>query len=137
MEVVQFVQNAVTGTRNTTSTSYVASGLGVTITPKYATSKLLVAVHGGRVLCANTQQIDFRLYEGTSAVDSFRLGSVYQNAGSGTDVYYNGFDYMAYLDASSTTARTYNLYYKTSTGPAWFVDAGDIQTFITVTEIAQ
>lgn len=135
--VVQFVRNSVTSNITTTSSSYVASGLSVTITPKFSTSKLLVKVEGGRPsIQASGRQMDLKLYEGTNAADSFRLGSMYQNVGI---VYYNGSNYTSYLDATNTNSRTYNLYWKSAIGglTVHLSDSVDIETSMSVMEIAQ
>jgi len=135
--VVQFVRNSVTSNITTTSSSYVASGLSVTITPKFSTSKLLVKIEGGRPsIQASGRQMDLKLYEGTNPVDSFRLGSMYQNVGV---VYYNGSNYTSYLDATNTNSRTYNLYWKSSIGSltVHLSDSTDIETSMSVMEVAQ
>lgn len=136
--VVQVVRNSITGTVATSSTSYVASGLGLTITPKFSTSKLFISVNVGRPSIQNNgRQLDFKLYEGSSAVDSNRLGSLYHNAGSGVAIYYGSTSYNIYLDASNTNARTYNLYYKAFGGSVNISDSSDIESAMIVMEIAQ
>lgn len=134
--VVQVVHNSIQGVTSTASTTYVPSGLSVTISPKFSTSKLVVSIHGSRPYIDNGEQIDFMLYEGASAVTGNRLGSVYHNSGSA--IYYGGINYLSYLDAASTTARTYNMYFRSATtGTVYLSDAGDIGMDMMVMEIAQ
>ena len=125
------------GVVSTSSSSYVASGLGVTITPKSSTSTILISVHGGRPNINSGEQMDFKIYEGTTALSSDRLGSFYHDAGG--NIYSAGINYLNVVDATSTTARTYNLYYKSSIGSATvhISDASDISIYMSIMEIAQ
>lgn len=136
--VVQVQRGTLSAVTSTSSTSYVSSGLGVTITPKFSTSKLFISVNVARPSIQNTgRQLDFKMYEGSSAIDSNRLGSLYHNAGSGVAVYYGSTAYNVYLDASNTSARTYNLYYKAYGGSVHINDSSDIESAMIVMEIAQ
>lgn len=135
--VIQIARGTLSAVTSTSSTSYVSSGLGVTITPKFSTSKLLISVNVARPsIHVNNRQLDFKLYEGSSAIDSNRLGSLYHNTGTGS-IYYGSTAYNVYLDASNTNARTYNLYYRASNGQVHINDAADIESSMTVMEIAQ
>ena len=135
--VIQVQRSTLNAITSTTSTSYVASGLGVTITPKFSTSKLFISVNLARPSIQNTgRQMDFKMYEGSSAIDANRLGSLYHNAGSGVAIYYGSTAYNLYLDATNTNARTYNLYYKAYGGDCHINDATDVVSAMIVMEIA-
>jgi hypothetical protein len=134
--VVQVQTGVKRGVVGTSSSSYVASGLGVSITPKFSNSKLLISIHGGRPNIASGQQMDFTIYENTTALSSDRLGSFYHDAGG--NIYSAGINYLNTVDVTSTTTRTYNFYYKSSvSGTVHISDASDISIYMTVTEIAQ
>jgi hypothetical protein len=134
--VVQVQTGVKRGVVSTSSSSYVASGLGVSITPKFSNSKLLVGIHGGRPNIASLQQIDFTIYENTTALSSDRLGSFYHD--SGGNIYSAGINYLNTVDVTSTTTRTYNLYYKSAvSGTVYLSDAGDISIYMTVMEVAR
>ena len=135
--VVQIARGASSALSSTTSNSYIASGLGATITPKFSTSKLLISVNVARPSLSTTGiQLDFILYEGSSALDGNRLGSLYHNTGSGA-IYFGSTAYNRYLNATNTNARTYNLYYRASGGTVTINDAADIESSMTIMEIAQ
>jgi len=74
--VVQ-IQNVIrTGAGNTTtSTSFVDTGLSLNITPKSATSKILVIVHQVTAILggASTTRIDFRCIEANSSTEVYRM----------------------------------------------------------------
>jgi hypothetical protein len=74
--VVQ-IQNVIrTGAGNTTtSTSFVDTGLSLNITPKFATSKILVIVHQVTAILggSNATRIDFRCIEANSSTEVYRM----------------------------------------------------------------
>ena len=127
----------------TSSTSAVASGLSVTITPKFNNSKVLVLVsmNGLYTQTAGTYGV-YHLYKGGSIVN-FMSSVQGQNAGS-------GFEYGAclahqFLDSPATTsATTYEVYYLSAgtTGSVGFNNyalGGNNTTHSTITamELAQ
>jgi len=135
--VIQVARGTLSALTSTTSTSYVASGLGVTITPKFSTSKLLISVDVGRPSLPDQNiQLDFKMYEGSSAIDSNRLGSLYHNTGTGS-IYFGGTAFNLYLNATNTNARTYNLYYRASGGTVNLNDSTDVESSMTIMEVAQ
>lgn len=135
--VVQVQTGSKRGVVSTSSSAYVASGLGVSITPKFSTSTLLISIHGGRPNINSGEQIDFKIYEGTTALSGDRLGSFFHDAGG--NIYSAGINYLNTVDATSTTARTYNLYYRSAISSAVvnLSDASDISIYMSVMEIAQ
>ena len=74
--VVQFenVTNNGAG-NNTSSTSFVDTGLSINITPKFATSKIFVMVHQVTALLGGTAhtRCDFRCIEANSGTELYRM----------------------------------------------------------------
>ena len=115
--VLQVVQGTVAYDTTTTSTSYSSSGLFATITPKYATSKILVTCTSNSVYQATAGEgLRNRIYRGTSgegsgssvAAQSYILQT---NAAS---LYATGS--ITFLDAPATTsAITYTMMNATAT----------------------
>jgi hypothetical protein len=96
---------------NTTSTSFVTSGLAATITPSSTSSKILIFANTPYRLSGNANTAQFTLFRGTVA--GTNLG---QGTGAGFGVVYSlGGEIFAtygthYLDSPSTTsATTYTL----------------------------
>ena len=134
--IVQVQRASISNVNSTTSTSYVDSGLGVTITPKFSTSKLFISVNLGRPnIQGSGRQMDLKLYEGSSPLDGNRLGSFFHNV-SGA-IYYGSTAYNHFRNAVNTTTRTYNVYFKATNGAVHISDASDIESAIIVMEIAQ
>jgi len=112
--VLQVVQSSYTNATTTTSTSYVTTGILVTITPKFSTSKILV-MHQGMI---NTQGSAYwgyyTLYRGGSNLNgSVGSGGLYINGGTDNHVPTN----LVFLDSPATSsATTYTVYIKSSSG---------------------
>jgi len=94
--VVQ-IQTAQVGgnSSSTTSTTYVDTGLSVSITPKFATSKILVitnqSVGATKNPTSSNARIDIKLFEtgsGTIIADGRYLGTDYQTSGN-FSIYHN------------------------------------------------
>jgi hypothetical protein len=139
--VVQTVYNYGTGGDvTTTSTTAVSTGLSVTITPKYANSILKVSLMGGRNYNNSSGvQMDIYLYrDGVNNPAHTRWTSVYNN--SATSIHYGAWSCVEFVSANSTTATTFEVYFKTSSGTSYFNQTGgttDIQPVLYVEEIAQ
>ena len=74
--VVQIQNTSLNGGSNsTTSTSFVDAGLSLNITPKFATSKILVIVHQVTAILGGTtaSRIDFRCIEANSSTELYRM----------------------------------------------------------------
>ena len=83
------------GSGQSTSTSYVDTGLSVSITPKFATSKILVitnqSVGATKHSTSSNARIDIKLFEtgsGTIIADGRYLGTDYQTSGN-FSIYHN------------------------------------------------
>ncbi len=91
--VLQVVNSTYTGDTSTTSGSFVQSGLYGTITPKYATSKILVIASSSATYVGTSGSgILMRLYRGTSG------------AGSGSNIGASSYYFQTNSSSSYTTA---------------------------------
>lgn len=102
--VLQVVQGVFQNTSSTTSTSAEATGLTATITPKNASSKILINVFGSSQLVQSGTTIVYPLYKNGSVLDAgFMLLSNPIVDGEAMSA--------SYLDSPATTsATTYALY---------------------------
>jgi hypothetical protein len=134
--VIQVVSSNYSTYTTTTSTSYIASGLTATITPKFSTSKILVLITLGSVTSQNSSSaVLFSLYKNGSSLISFENCFGYGSSIC-ADVASN------YLDSPATTsATTYAIYWKSWSGNSvqfnnYAVSAGLTNSTITLMEIA-
>ena len=140
-QVIQQVYTVGTGGgASTTSSTAVSTGLSVSITPKYANSKLKVTLLSGRnYQGSSSSQMDIYLYrDGSSISQRTRWTSVYNNSAS--SIHYGSWSCVEYLDASSTASTTFEIYFRTSSGTSYFnnaADNSDVQPWLIVEEIAQ
>ena len=106
--VLQVVQSTLTTSVSTASTSYVATGLVGTITPKFSTSKILVQIAGGGL---NGQTgsvgVGVALYKKVGAGSYAQISSQVQDyelwAASSNIISPNSY---IYLDSPATTSTT-------------------------------
>jgi len=126
LQVVSTYTNA--GFTSTTSTSYVATTLSASITPTSSTSKFLIIVTGG-------------VYQGTSGSGSY---AVFRN---GTNILNNQIynqvlnvwstqGGVAYDSPATTSAITYALYMKASSGSTYWGGDSPLTNTLTIMEIA-
>ena len=111
--VLQVVQATSTTNATTSSTSFVTTSFSATITPKFATSKVLILQAAP---CYNNTAnfgIDLTMYRGgTNIAPNTVFGSIY--AASSVVWTTIGFNY---LDSPATTsATTYTVYFKSTYG---------------------
>ena len=133
-QVLQVV-NASYGTTyfSTTSTSFVSTSLALTITPKFATSKILILL---QVECYNdtaNKGGDLTIYRNSTNLGSTLLGRMYPISGQlAINIPINYYDSPA-----TTSATTYTLYVKTANaGFAFNVFQDQYPATITALEIA-
>jgi len=125
-KVLQLLEDNVDTNISTTSTSYVASGLTITITPASASSKFLLTLSGGCVTAAAVQRIILTTFY-VDGVEVSPAGpySRYRESDSGvnSDVPHSA----ACLHSPATTSPViYTVYYKSSpSGEVWFSNAGN------------
>jgi hypothetical protein len=128
---------------NTTSTSYVASGLSVNITPKFTSSSILVRVIiNGSYINANAKYSSFGLYRGSSNIANLSTSGGYVADFSDEPSYGTYSNVYEHIDSpSSTSQQTYALYMATSGGTLFLnnynVGSTSSLTTITAVEIAQ
>lgn len=137
--VVQVQRSSIGGTITTSSTTPSATGLECAITPKFATSLLKIQLIGGRHYSTNGQ-IDIHLFKDGSTVNSVNEGrwiSIYNNEA----IHNGGYSACHFETASSTSARTYQVYFDGHTNAVWFSNNpsgnNEYLVHLVVTEIAQ
>jgi hypothetical protein len=131
-QVLQMV-NATTSTASTTtSTTFTATALTASITPKFATSKILVLVNGVAFVTL-TNYAYYTIAKGTTVLSSGSSGlaAIYNNDGAVPLS-------MSYLDSPATTSSTsYTVYFKRGAGGiAYFTENVNGTSVITLMEIA-
>ena len=105
--VIQVVQSTLTSTPTSTSTSFADTGLSVTITPKSASSKILVKADYGTGSGTSSGGMIIQLLRGSTVL--FYRGASYSSS-AGT----YGADAFSHLDSPATTSSiTYKVQYKT------------------------
>ena len=105
--ILQVIQATTTSQNNTTSTSFVDTGLTATITPKSSSSKILVMADYTCTANNSSNGMVSRLVRGSTAL--FTRGVSYASSG-GT----YGVDSFSHLDSPSTTsATTYKVQFTT------------------------
>ena len=137
--VVQFASNTEGDSISTTSTSFVASGANISFTPKYSNSKIIITAQSRRfnVYTANTIEVKLMRDGATNvSVDGteHKLIRRNQNSSSSNQIS-DGLSYMWQDAPGTTSAVSYELYYKVATGTGFLADGGGIQYY--VMEIAQ
>jgi hypothetical protein len=107
--ILQVVQGTSTTAVSTTSTSYVTTGLTVSITPKFSTSKIFVSFTG-MIHTTTGAQIAATIYRNSTDLSSSSRGFVelYNSAGE-----LQSMACGVYLDSPATTSSTsYTVYMK-------------------------
>ena len=127
------------GSNSITTTSFSSTGITKTITPKFATSKILAIVNLGSIYNSSTSgQPRFTLYRGntnlggTQGNTSDNFGQTFNSAGA-VSIQCT----FTHLDSPATTsAITYTVYVRTNTGTA-IIGHDSARNGITLLEIAQ
>ena len=124
------------------STSFTATGLTGTITPKFSTSKILVTVIANGVFHNGSAKYLFlNLYRGSSSIASLDNGVGYNTSGDQINYGIHSNVYQHEDSPSTTSATTYTMYYKTSGSTAginnYNASNGDTLSTITLQEISQ
>jgi hypothetical protein len=135
--VLQVVQVRYSTQTNNNTTTYVDSGLTATITPKFATSKILISVTGamykGNANVSNSLSLKIQ----KNASDLFTFGDLQLYTATATEN--AGMFATNYLDSPATTsATTYKLQFKNSfvNASTATVQFNDMPSTITLMEIA-
>ena len=129
--VIQVVQGSYAVSTGTTSSSYVSSGLSLSITPKFSTSKVLILFNGS---CYTSGS-------GTGQVSIFRGATNLSGSATGFVEFVGTSNVMpigmSYLDFPATTSSTtYNINFK-SAGGTVYLAPDNFPSYITLMEIAQ
>ena len=137
--LMQVVQTHVTANTTTSSSSMVSTGLEVTITPKFSTSKVLLTGNVSAIYSNGaTKYAKFELWKGSSFHAYIHALASYLQS----EIAYNTDISFSYLDSPSTTsATTYKLMWnQNNSGVMWFNNYGSsnntTRSTITAYEIA-
>ena len=107
-KVLQVVQGTLTSNFSTTSTSYVDSGLTVSITPSATTSKVMVIVSfGGKIDLSGTgtsNGAQYIILRGSTQLQRHPIG--YNSMASASNSEFMAPGNFSYLDSPSTTSST-------------------------------
>ena len=133
--VIQVLHASHTGSSNSSSTSYVATGLTLDITPASTSNKILILTSYHIEIAGSSQAQDgyYQLLRDATSLVSGQASSSYDQGGDGAQV--GAIHSMNYLDSpSSTSALTYKVQMKMGTngGSETRWDNG----FMTLLEIA-
>jgi len=137
--VLQVVGTAINNGTATSSTTYVATNMTASITPKFSTSKILIIFNSWVSWANSSSQPVFTIYRGAtnlatnfSGSATYGFGGVYSPAGS-----YEGMISANFLDSPATTsATTYTIYGRADGGgTANFGNSARVSN-ITLMEIA-
>ena len=125
-----------------TSTSFVATGVTGTITPKFSNSKILITpIINGLFNTSSTAHIQLRLYRASSSIAVLDTSIGYNSAGDEINYGIHSNCYQHEDSPSTTSATTYTVYWKVSTGTGGINNYnalnGDSLSTITLQEIAQ
>ena len=115
--IIQVVQATLDTKTSTTSTSYTDTGLSVTITPKFSTSKILIRYNINVSINSDSNIAFFQIVRGSTAVGNGNQGSSRTKChtalrGQHSDTNPHGVTSGEFLDSPSTTsATTYKIQY--------------------------
>jgi len=121
--VLQVVQGTSSTQFDTTSTSFVATNLQLSITPTSSNSKIFITATGAAGTSGSAIQPVYTIYRNSTdlGVNNRGFGQAYSGAGG-----MNSSGAMVYLDSPATTsATTYRVYLRTNSGTStWGFDSG-------------
>jgi len=136
--VLQVIQQENTvGAIGTTSTSFIATGHIISITPSSSSSKILISLTGGQITYANVEKLRTKLYRKIGTGSYSDLTGDFERV-SQNSTYDFGHSF-SYLDSPSTTSTVYyQPYFRSQGGNSMYYDYTDIDTnaMLTVMEIA-
>ena len=136
--VIQIVQGTALGSGTTTSTSFVATGIDVDITPKFASSNILIQAS----MCFDNEAAGRQIYA-TIYRDSTRVDSLTISGSFGLLSFWNGGERkignqtIHILDSPNTTSQIhYEVYYRSVSGGQIEVNTQTVGAVIMCMEIA-
>ena len=132
-KVLQLIMDTQNVQVDTTSTSYVATGLTVTITPASTSSKFLLVLAGGSCHAASGEQMHTTFFvDGAEVSPAGPYEQIRNNGGTGLNQSHSA---MCLHSPSTTSATTYAVYFKVNNGTGnW--STGTMQTEFYVMELS-
>ena len=121
---------------NSTSTTYVPTGVTLSITPTSTSSKILVIMHVGMGISYTNAALQTSLARGSTLIGGSTYSNHHYAANTSTNVgVYHSYTLM-HTDSPSTTSSTaYKLYFKSSTGNVVYATHSGSSVNITLQEI--
>ena len=141
--IIQTVRSEYRAYAAVASSSFSATGLTSTITPKFSNSKILITlIINGLFKNNSAQYMPLSLYKGTSSIAVLDTSVGYNTAGDQINYGIHSNVYQHEDSPSTTSATTYTLYWRSSDGNAIGINNynlvnGDSLSTITLQEIAQ
>tara|TARA_R110002051_G_scaffold224021_1_gene287210 strand:+ start:163 stop:735 length:573 start_codon:yes stop_codon:yes gene_type:complete len=140
-KVLQVLQDLLAVELNTTSTSYVATGLSIAITPASASSKFLLFLAGGSCHAASGEQMHTTFFvdtgggaaEVTPSVGASGYEMIRNNGGTGL---YQTHSAMCLHSPSTTNSTTYSVYFKVNNGTGNWQTSTAVRTEFSVMELS-
>ena len=136
--VIQIVDQTLSSTTTTSSTSLVSTGLSATITPTNANSKILITTSGTSYCNYDDLHQYHTIYRGSTNLAPSTQGFTLFSAGTSSTGRWSNSG-MTYMDSPNTTdAVTYTIYFRcsNSSGTASFVHGSNHPHRIFLQEIA-
>ena len=137
--IIQVAESTITTQITTTSTSFSASGHIVSITPKFANSKLIISLSGGEQTYSGSDIIigNIALYREKPGVAYDDIGQICENTVSGN--IYGTTHGSEFVDTTHNTTGTinYQTYIKTNSGKTYYYNYAPTYCVFKVMEIKQ
>jgi len=137
--VLQVASTTVNTNASTTSSSFVTTGISISITPKFSTSKILLRFSGGQMdVGTGRQQMSLTFYRGSTNLSSGNYGLacflITGFSGSGELQVPAA---MEYLDSPATTSSTtYTVYFISNSGGTVYLSTNANAMTLTAMEVA-
>ena len=130
-KVLQVATGTIATQISTTSTSFITTGLTVSITPKFSTSKILI-IANGTFESTVANNVFATIYRNSTNIGSSTAGMTQTNQ-QGVWIPFG----INYLDSPATTSSTsYTVYYRQGVGNTAYFGGDSCLSSITVMEIA-
>ena len=120
--ILQVLEDNLNTTVSTTSTSYVASGLSIAITPASTSSRFLLTLSGGLVTTSTVASlyVDATFYVGGSEVSDAGPYATQRQSNAAATAAAGPHSSSMIHSPGSVSAQTYTVYHKTSGGTGYF-----------------
>ena len=136
--IIQVVENTTSSTISTTSTSLGATGHIVSITPKFANSKLIISLFGGEQSYSGSEIIvgHINLYRQLTGGSYTDIGQICENTTSGNIYGMTHGSELVDTSHNTTSAINYQPYIKTGSGKTYYYNY-QLACVLKVMEVAQ